>query len=195
LIADGVIPSNDGRGYVLRRILRRAALFGRKLGLTDAFLTKISDTVIGQMGSIYPELTTGRDYILNVIDIEEGKFDQTLSTGMNLLDEIIAKTKQQSSSIISGEDVFRLYDTFGFPKEITSEIADENGLSIDLEGFEKEMEAQRERARGAKKFGLADKSDQAYYESLDVPVAEFVGYDTFANQTRVTALIVDGEPV
>jgi alanyl-tRNA synthetase len=278
LIADGVIPSNDGRGYVLRRILRRAALFGRKLGLTEAFLTKIAEIVVEQMGDIYPELTSQRDYILKVIDIEEEKFDRTITDGLERLEgmieirsiipkEYVADTDtirnrileltqwadntfydygpkleemsalkreawifahgilndalssarqiqtsgdgneaetvvEKELSIIakmpthlSGFEVFRLWDTFGFPKEITSEIAAENGLSIDLEGFEEEMEAQRERARGAKKFGLADKSDQAYYESLDVPPTEFVGYDEFFTDTLVVGLIVDGEPV
>lgn len=195
LIGDGVIPSNEGRGYVLRRLLRRGALFGRKLGLTDAFLTKIADVVIEQMGTLYPELANGKKYILNVIDIEESKFDQTLNTGMNLLDEIISRTKEQGLSSITGQEVFKLYDTYGFPKEITAEIASENGLSIDLEGFEKEMEAQRKRAREGQKFGLADKSGEQFYESLSLPKTEFVGYDEFSSQTSIVGLVIDGEVV
>ncbi len=194
LIADGVIPANDGRGYVLRRILRRAALFGRKLGLTSAFLVGIAEVVIHQMGDIYPELVKGKDNILKVIGIEENKFDQTLISGMNLLDEIIEKNKADGKSEISGEQAFRLYDTYGFPKEITSEIAADNELTIDLEGFEKEMEAQRKRARGAHKFGL-DHSLKHYYHELGLPPTEFVGHDKLSTETRITGLIVNGEPV
>ncbi|MBM3131879.1 MAG: alanine--tRNA ligase, partial [Chloroflexi bacterium] len=195
LIADGVIPSNDGRGYVLRRVLRRSALFGRKLGLKEAFLTEIGKTVIDQMGGFYPELVKGRDYILNVIEIEESKFEQTLNTGMNLLDEIMAETRAKSLSVISGEQAFRLYDTYGFPKELTAEIAAENGLTVDLEGFEREMTAQRERAREAARFGLADKSAEKFYESLGLPATGFVGYESFEAETRIVGIIANGEPV
>ena len=195
LIADGVIPANEGRGYVLRRVLRRAALFGRKLGLKDLFLPEIGKTVINQMGGFYPELVKGRDYILNVIEIEESKFNQTLTTGINLLDEIVAELKAGGLSTISGEQAFRLYDTYGFPKEITAEIATEHGLKVDFEGFEREMEAQRERAREAAKFGLADKSAERFYGSLGLPPTEFVGYESFDAEAQVAALIVGGERV
>ncbi|MFO8100554.1 MAG: alanine--tRNA ligase [Dehalococcoidia bacterium] len=193
LIADGVIPANDGRGYVLRRILRRAALFGRKLGLNEAFLNQITEVVIREMGGLYPELQKNREHVLKVIDIEENKFDQTLNTGMNLLDEIMEKNKAEGKTIITGEQTFRLYDTYGFPSEITAEIAAEHGLSIDWEGFEKEMEAQRERAREAQKFGLADKSAEQFYESLGLPATEFVGYEVFDAETEVMGLIVEGQ--
>lgn len=195
LIADGVIPANEGRGYVLRRVLRRAALFGRKLDLKGAFLTEIGRTVIEQMGGVYPELVRGREYILNVIEIEENRFNQTLTTGMNLLDEIMAELRSKGLSVISGEQAFRLYDTYGFPKEITAEIASEHGLAVDFEGFEREMEFQRERARDAARFGLADKSAEKFYGSLGLPPTEFVGYDSFESDARITGIIVNGEPV
>ncbi|MDD5092844.1 MAG: alanine--tRNA ligase [Dehalococcoidia bacterium] len=195
LIADGVIPSNEGRGYVLRRVLRRAALFGRKLGLEEAFLTKMSKVVMDRMGGLYPELATGRDHILKVIEAEETRFDQTLNTGMNLLDEIVSTCKKKGAASISGAEAFKLYDTYGFPVEITMEVAAESGLSVDLEGFNKEMQAQRERAREAQKFGLADKSVQKFWESLDMPETEFVGYDLLSQKTKVLSLIIEGQSV
>lgn len=194
LIADGVLPSNEGRGYVLRRILRRTALFGRKLGM-EAFLTDVCETVIDKMGSVYPELIKGKDYVLQVVYLEENRFDQTLNTGMNHLQNIVAKCKKNGVNVVSGVESFKLYDTYGFPIEITSEVAEEAGLSVDLDGFKAEMEAQRERARAAKKFGLADKSGQKVYEDLGLPPTEFAGYEEFSKSTRVVGLIVEGQPV
>ncbi|MFA4837791.1 MAG: alanine--tRNA ligase, partial [Dehalococcoidia bacterium] len=200
LIADGVIPSNEGRGYVLRRVLRRAALFGRKLGLEEAFLTEISKVAIDRMGGLYPELANQKDYILKVIDIEEQKFDQTLSTGMNLLEEIMSGCKSKGASSISGEDAFRLYDTYGFPVEITGEVAAEASLSVDMEGFKKDMEAQRERARKTHKFGLANTIDAMKYMTMLVESAAdelkgvktpFVGYDRLTHSSKVIAIVID----
>ncbi|MFP3975025.1 MAG: alanine--tRNA ligase [Dehalococcoidia bacterium] len=195
LIADGVIPSNEGRGYVLRRVLRRAALFGYLLGLKEPFLTQIAEVVIDQMGNSYPELLTRKDHIIRAIDLEESRFDQTLNTGMNLLDQMIEQDKESGVSSISGEQAFTLYDTYGFPVEMTKEIAADHGLSVDLEGFEQEMEKQRERARAAQKFGAGDKAAQRVYEQLDVAPTGFAGYDSFSCETRVVALLVEGEPV
>ncbi|MFO8010784.1 MAG: alanine--tRNA ligase [Dehalococcoidia bacterium] len=195
LIADGVLPANDGRGYVLRRVLRRAALFGRKLGLKEAFIAGLAKVVIEQMGGLYPELSRGRKYILDVINIEENKFYETLTTGMNMLEQIIDSNRARGITEVSGEQAFRLYDTYGFPVEITAEIAADNDMAVDLDGFEREMGAQRERAREAKKFGLDDKSRRKFYEDLGLPATEFVGYEALSRETRVLAIIAGGERV
>jgi len=150
LIADGVIPGNEGRGYVLRRLLRRAALFGRRLGLDKPFLAETAKTTIEQMGHIYPEIGQRRDFIIKVIELEEARFSETLSTGLELLDGIIEEATGKGRKRISGKQAFKLYDTYGFPIELTTEIATERGFSVDLDGFEKEMEKQRERARAAR---------------------------------------------
>ncbi|MCL0041423.1 alanine--tRNA ligase [Dehalococcoidia bacterium] len=193
LIADGVIPSNEGRGYVLRRILRRAVLFSKKLGFDEAFLSEIAKVAIEQMRGIYPELATSRDYIISMIDLEESKFDQTLNTGMRLLDEIMAQTKANGLAIVPGEQAFRLYDTYGFPKEITAEIAAENGLSIDLEGFEREMERQRERARAAQKFGGDIGQSEESAVVVRYPPVHFVGYDKLSHTSKIAVLLVGGQ--
>ncbi|MBE9500837.1 MAG: alanine--tRNA ligase, partial [Chloroflexi bacterium] len=316
LIGDGIMPSNEGRGYVLRRVLRRAALFGRKLGLEEPFLGKLAQAVISQMGDQYPELVKNRDLILNIIEAEEERFNQTLDKGIQILEGMIAfrreipkeligavekeldlpfkgkslaflplhltgllewsdkaitpKTpldtvdsnigwieagskfyeavniicitaytprrspytglksqplsskkvaliKQQFDiaskipSQISGSEVFLLYDTYGFPKELTDEIAAESGLSIDSEGFEQEMERQRERARAAQKVGFVDIATRFKLEvpaaqkfgfvdiatrfKLEVPATKFVGYECLRRKTQVTGLIVNKESV
>ncbi len=193
LIADGVVPSNEGRGYVLRRILRRAVLFGKKLGFDEPFLSEIAKVVIEQMGWLYPELATSKDYIINTIDLEESRFDQTLNTGMRLLDEIMAQTKASGLAILPGEQAFRLYDTYGFPKEITSEIAAEHGLSMDLEGFGREMERQRERARAAQKFDRGQSEESAIV--VRYPPVRFVGYDKLSHASKIAVLLVSGQQV
>jgi alanyl-tRNA synthetase len=147
LIADGVMPSNEGRGYVLRRILRRASLFGRKLGLNDPFLNEMAEVVVSTMGHIYPELVDKRNSITDVIRAEEEKFITTLDTGLNLVEKLISEASSQGREGLTGEEVFRLYDTYGFPPELTAEIAREKGLSLDWEGFQAEMEKQRKMAR------------------------------------------------
>ncbi|GAG47806.1 unnamed protein product, partial [marine sediment metagenome] len=149
LIADGVIPSNEGRGYVLRRLLRRAALFGRRLGLEKPFLNQIAGATVGSMAKVYPELQQRQDSIYQVIELEEARFRETLSTGLEIIESVMAKEANQKAKKISGEDAFRLYDTYGFPVELTREIAAGHGFSMNLEDFEREMEKQRERARAA----------------------------------------------
>ena len=195
LIADGVIPSNDGRGYVLRRVLRRAALFGKKLGLDGSSLSEIARVAIEQMGWLYPELATSRDYIISMIDLEESKFDQTLNTGMGLLDEIMAQVRENGLSMVPGEQVFRLYDTYGFPVELTTEIAAENGLSVDLEGFKKEMERQRERARAAQKFGGDMGQGEESAVAVPYPPVHFVGYDKLSHESKIAVLLAGGQQV
>jgi len=196
LIADGVIPSNEGRGYVLRRILRRAALFGRTLGLDKPFLGEVAKEVISKMGHVYPELVKNRDAVLKVINTEETRFDETLSTGLNLLNQIMEQAKGRADKKISGEDIFKLYDTYGFPAELTAEMAADNGLSVDLEGFESEMERQRERARAAHKFTVTAQVTLRWKVDASKSLAstEFVGYRRTSCKARVLSLVVDGKP-
>ncbi len=193
LIADGVLPGNEGRGYVLRRLLRRAALFGRMLGLQELFLAKTAKVTIQRMEHVYPELGQRQDFILKVIDLEEARFDETLSTGLELLDGIVKEATRKKRKNISGEEAFRLYDTSGFPVELTTEIAAKRGLSVDLEGFEKEMEKQRARARASHKFELTE--EVGLKDRLDIKDTFFVGYSNLKNKTIVVGLMVDNEGV
>jgi len=189
LIADGVMPSNEGRGYVLRRILRRASLFGRKLGLNDPFLNEMTDVVVNTMSHIYPELMANQNLITEVIRVEEEKFTTTLDTGLNLVEKLIGEASAQGREGLTSEEVFRLYDTYGFPPELTAEIAREKGLSIDWEGFQAEMEKQRERAR-------AGWQKVAEFNITLVPIStEFVGYNAVSSQSKVLKLSVRGQPV
>jgi alanyl-tRNA synthetase len=149
LIADGVLPDNEGRGYVLRRLLRRGALFGRRLGLDKPFLAEIAKTAIKKMGHVYPELKQRQDFIVKVIEMEESRFEETLNTGLTIIEEILSKKAGKKAGQISSADAFRLYDTYGFPIELTKEIVEKAGYNIDMAGFEKEMEKQRERARAS----------------------------------------------
>jgi alanyl-tRNA synthetase len=194
LIADGVVPSNEGRGYVLRRVLRRASLFGRKLGLEGAFLAGLADVAVDKMGHVYPELSINHELIREVIDLEEERFGQALSTGLNWLDRLMERVGVEKEKRIGGEDVFMLYDTYGFPKELTAEIAAERGFLVDLEGFEGEMERQRERARAAHRFNLGEKAATESYEQLGISHTRFVGYEQWKCQSVVVALMVGGEP-
>lgn len=193
LIADGVVPSNEGRGYVLRRLLRRASLFGRNLGLEEPFLVTLADFVIEKMGPVYLELKVNQELIRNVISLEEKRFGEALNTGLNWLDRVMERAGTEKR--IRGEDVFMLYDTYGFPKEITVEIASERGFSIDLEGFEREMERQRERARASHKFSLGDRTDLKSYEQLGITRTRFVGYDQWGHESVVMGLVAGGKPV
>ncbi len=156
LIADGVIPGNEGRGYVLRRLLRRTALFSRRLGVDKPFLVEAAKTTIQQMGHVYPEIVPKRDFIIKVIEAEEARFKETLSTGLELLDGTIEELASKGESKISGEKAFKLYDTYGFPVELTTEIATERGFSVDLAGFEREMAKQKEKARTVKILRCAE---------------------------------------
>jgi len=195
LITDGVIPSNEGRGYVLRRILRRAALFGRTLGLDKPFLGEVAKEVVTRMGHVYPELVKRRDPVLKAIGTEEARFDETLSTGLNLLNQIVEQAKGRADKKISGEDIFKLYDTYGFPAELTAEMAADSGLSVDLEGFEAEMEQQRERARAAHKFTVRETitfSDKASADLIPA-TTRFVGYKTLKCKSPVVVLLPGGK--
>jgi alanyl-tRNA synthetase len=187
LIIDGVVPSNEGRGYVLRRIIRRAIRHGYKLGQTQPFFHKLVSTLVQEMGSYYAELRTGEARATQVLAQEEIRFAETLATGMALLDAETAKLK---SSVIPGETVFKLYDTYGFPADLTADIARERGLTIDQAGFDVAMNAQRGRARAASKFG-ADLRDTIKLAGK----TDFSGYDRVADSARVTSLIFDGAVV
>jgi alanyl-tRNA synthetase len=184
LIVDGVVPSNEGRGYVLRRIIRRAIRHGYKLGQTQPFFHKLVASLVREMGAYYTELVSGEARATQILAQEEGRFAETLTTGMALLDAETAKLK---SSVIPGETVFRLYDTYGFPLDLTADVARERGLSIDQAGFDAAMEAQRGRARAASKFGAELRESVKLSGKTD-----FSGYDRFADRGRVTALIFDG---
>ncbi len=184
LIIDGVVPSNEGRGYVLRRIIRRAIRHGYKLGQTQPFFHKLVPALVREMGSYYAELVSGEAQAMKVLAQEETRFAETLETGMALLD---AATAQLKSSVIPGETVFRLYDTYGFPLDLTADVARERGLTIDQEGFDAAMAAQRGRARAASKFG-AEMRDSVKLSGK----TDFSGYDRLAGSARVTALIFDG---
>ncbi len=193
LIADGVLPSNEGRGYVLRRLLRRAALFGRRLGLEKDFLVRMAEVTIDKMGHVYPELAGRRDFILKVVNAEEARFEETLSTGLELLGDILGRTSGQVRNRITGKQAFKLYDTYGFPVELTREIAQDRGFSVDEEGFEKEMEKQRARARASHKFELAKKV--VVPEGLELGKTEFVGYSELKQKTSIQKILVGDRPV
>ncbi len=184
LVIDGVVPSNEGRGYVLRRIIRRAIRHGYKLGQTRPFFHNLVAPLVREMGSYYAELVSGEERATQILAQEESRFAETLAMGMTLLDVETAKLK---SSVIPGETVFRLYDTYGFPLDLTADVARERGLSIDQAGFDAAMEAQRGRARAASKFG-ADLRD-----SVKLPgKTQFSGYDHLSGIGKVAALIFDG---
>jgi len=209
LIADGVLPSNEGRGYVLRRILRRASLFGQRLGLDKPFLGEIAGVAVDKMDHLYPELIANRDLINEVVRAEEGKFITTLETGIGLVEELVVEALVHGKEWLPGEQVFRLYDTYGFPKELTAEIARERGLSIDLDGFEAEMEKQRERARAATKtathgavvitappaaVGVAAYAPDVITTRRKFTSTEFVGYEATGSESRAVGLRVKGQP-
>ena len=190
MICDGVIPSNEGRGYVLRRILRRACRFGKLLGINRAFLCQLCEVVIGENISAYPELGEKKDYILKVISIEEERFDATIDAGLGILNTIIESAKTEGKTVVAGEDVFKLYDTFGFPLDLTREIILENGLEIDEDAFNALMKAQKERARAARgNIGGWDESSKNLLESL--AKTEFVGYGNTVADAKIIAIVAD----
>ncbi len=191
LIADGVMPSNEGRGYVLRRILRRASVFGRKLGLSEPFLNQLANVTVSTMGHVYPELVTNQRQIAEVIRVEEEKFTATLDTGLTLVERLIGEALARGSKQLAGQEVFRLYDTYGFPAELTAEIAEEKSLSIDWEGFQTEMDRQREKARVSTRGtgGLEVAATMAPSKTA------FVGYRRCSSRSKVCRLMSDEEVV
>ena len=187
LIADGVVPSNEGRGYVIRRIIRRALRHGHKLQSSGPFFHQLVGEVVAQMGDAYPLIAQTRSQVEKVLLKEEQQFELTLDQGMRILSDAIS---QLDGKEIPGEVVFKLYDTYGFPTDLTADIARERNLALDMAGFDREMEIQRERARAASQFGSADTGDLQLSD-----VTEFVGYDSLEDESTVIGIIVDGAQV
>ncbi len=194
LIADGVLPSNDGRGYVLRRILRRALRFGRLLGIEGSFLYKNVAVVCELMKDAYPELVEKQDFIEEVIRLEEERFLLTLNDGLKKAEEIISRVRQRGDSIIPGDEAFMLYDTYGFPVDLTEDMAEENHFTLDKEGFERCMEEQRQRARGANKGEEMVLKERLLSEKLaDIAPSKFTGYENSYEESALLAIIKDNE--
>ena len=191
MVGDGVLPSNEGRGYVLRRLLRRAARHGRMLGYKDAFLYEVCDTVIDENLSAYPELDEKRAYIKKVIRTEEESFAKTVDKGTEILSDMIAALKEKGEKTLCGADVFKLHDTYGFPLDLTKEILEENGLEADEEGFRTLMQEQKDTARKNKKLGGG--WDNAKNSELDAYKTTFVGYTTLESTTKLLAIVRNGD--
>ena len=192
MIADGVLPSNEGRGYVLRRLLRRAARHGKLLGVNEPFLYEVCATVIEENKSAYPELVSKQDYITRVIKIEEENFAKTIDAGMKIVSEMLETHKKNGDKVFSGADAFKLYDTYGFPVDLTAEIAEEQGLEIDRKVFDELMQEQRTRARQAR-AAMGDLAWAGIDLGLDNTPTEFTGYDHEENECRVLAVVVGEE--
>ena len=194
MISDGIMPSNEGRGYVLRRIIRRAARHGKILGIEGQFLAELSKTVIEGSKDGYPELEEKKDFIFNVLTQEESKFSKTIDQGLNILNELENELKESGKTELSGEEAFKLYDTYGFPLDLTQEILGEKGYTIDEEGFRACMEEQRVKARKARKTTNYMGADVTVYESIDPSVTStFVGYDNLSWESDVTVLTTEDE--
>lgn len=194
MISDGILPSNSGRGYVLRRLLRRACRHGRLLGIEGEFLIELARTVIAGSKDGYPELEEKKDFIFKVIAKEEEQFNKTIDQGLSILEGIEAEMEKKGETVLSGEEAFRLYDTYGFPVDLTREILEEKGLKMDEEGFEKAVKVQRETAKGT--FGEHNYmgADVTVYESIDPTVTtEFTGYQNLAAESEVTVLTTENE--
>ncbi|MGD0821204.1 MAG: alanine--tRNA ligase [Desulfomonilia bacterium] len=199
LVGDGILPSNEGRGYVLRRIIRRAARHGKLLGMNSAFLHKVALKVVREMGDVYPDLIGRKDFIDKVIDNEEERFLKTLDRGLSLLDEILSGLKAKGEKLLPGLEVFALYDTFGFPLDLTEDIARKAGFGIDTAGFEAQMELQRKKARGASAFGGIVELSDTFSSSAKDHMVKFVGYDTMEADAHILEILpivipaVDGQ--
>ncbi|MGH1088050.1 alanine--tRNA ligase [Bacillus mycoides] len=191
-VGDGALPSNEGRGYVLRRLLRRAVRYSKKLNINRPFMFELVPVVGEVMKDFYPEVLEKKDFIAKVVKNEEERFHETLHEGESILAEVIAKAKEEKTTVISGVDAFRLYDTYGFPIELTEEYAEEAGMTVDQAGFENEMEKQRERARAARQDVDSMQVQGGVLGEVKV-ASEFVGYGTVATESNVVALVKNGE--
>ncbi|MED3892835.1 alanine--tRNA ligase [Peribacillus frigoritolerans] len=193
-VGDGALPSNEGRGYVLRRLLRRAVRYAKQININRPFMFELV-TVVGEiMKDFYPEVLKNKEFIAKVIKNEEERFHETLNDGLSILSEVIKKEKEKGNTTIPGSDAFRLYDTYGFPIELTEEYAEEEGMAVDQAGFEKEMDAQRERARSARQDVDSMQIQGGVLGDIKVE-SEFVGYDQVAVEAKVAAIIQNGELV
>ena len=196
MISDGIMPSNEGRGYVLRRLLRRACRHGRLLGIEKGFLPELAETVIAGSKDGYPELEEKKEFILKVISKEEEQFNKTIDQGLGILSDMIGKMEAEGAKTLGGEDAFRLYDTYGFPLDLTKEILEEKGMDVDEEGFRECMEVQRKKARDAREVTNYMGADVTVYESIDPNVTStFVGYDRLSHKSEVTVLTTETEIV
>ncbi|MFS0672900.1 alanine--tRNA ligase [Ornithinibacillus sp. 179-J 7C1 HS] len=193
-ISDGALPSNDGRGYVLRRLIRRAVRFAKEIGIEKPFMYELVATVGEIMKDFYPTVLKQHDFIQNIIKVEEERFHETLNEGLDILTTIIEKEKSKGSKVFPGEEVFRLYDTYGFPKELTAEYVEQLGFTVDEDGYEREMEKQRERARNARQKVDSMHVQDEVLGKIDVE-SEFIGYESLESDTKIVALIKDGELV
>jgi len=191
MVSDGVIPSNEGRGYVLRRLLRRAARHGKLLNIQGEFLYTVADTVIDESKAGYPELEEKREYIKKIIKIEEERFSKTIDNGLSILDEYIAELNKEGKKILSGDKAFKLNDTYGFPIDITIEICNEKGIEVDREGFDAELAKQKKTAREARKDGSSWEDNDSY--NFEGNATEFVGYENLEVEAKVTGIATEGE--
>ena len=196
MISDGIMPSNEGRGYVLRRLLRRAARHGRILGIDGLFLSELAKVVIATSKDGYPELEEKKEMILKVISEEENKFNRTIDQGLTILEDLEAVMKEEGKTTLDGADAFKLYDTYGFPLDLTKEILEEKGFDVDEEGFKENMEAQRQAARKARKTTNYMGADVTVYQSIDPSVtSKFVGYDKLVSDSKILVLTTEDEIV
>ncbi len=194
MISDGIMPTNEGRGYVLRRLIRRAARHGRLLGIEGKFLARLSETVIEGSRDGYPELEEKKDFIFKVLTQEEEKFNKTIDQGLSILADLEAQMQKEGTKVLSGENTFKLYDTYGFPVDLTREILEEKGFSIDEEGFKAAMEEQRVKARKARAVTNYMGADATVYDEIDANVTtEFVGYDCLSYESKITVLATENE--
>ncbi len=196
MTSDGIIPSNEGRGYVLRRLLRRAARHGRLLGINGLFLAKLCETVINESKDGYPELEEKREYILKVLTLEEEKFNKTIDQGLSILADMEEACTKAGSTVLSGDDAFKLYDTYGFPIDLTEEILAEKGFTIDMDGFKKAMQVQKDTARNARATTNYMGADATVYDEIDAAITtEFVGYTNNSYESEITVLTTETEIV
>ncbi|MBM7868127.1 alanine--tRNA ligase [Heliobacterium gestii] len=196
LITDGVLPGNEGRGYVLRRILRRAVRFGKVLGIDKPFMHEIVPVVVELMGAAYPDIREKQDFVRKVIKIEEERFHETLTDGMRIAADMVAKVKQEGGNVLPGKQAFTLYDTYGFPLDLAEDIAEENGLTVDKDGFQQAMEAQRERARAARQDTVYGAGMELWAELLQqLGPTVFTGYGKTAGESVVKAIVTGAERV
>lgn len=193
-IGDSALPSNEGRGYILRRLIRRAIRFAKKININKPFMYELVPTVADIMVDFYPEVKEKVPFIQKVIKTEEERFHETINEGLAILEDVMAKEKEEGRSVISGKDAFKLYDTFGFPFELTQEYAAENGMDVDLEGFENEMKAQRERARAARQEVDSMQVQGGILSDITVK-SEFRGYDSLAGEAKILEVLQNGERV
>lgn len=192
MVSDGIMPSNEGRGYVLRRLLRRAARHGRLLGIKDKFLSRLCETVIEGSKDGYPELEEKKAFIFKVIDQEEDNFNKTIDQGLSILSEMEEELAGNGGKVLAGVDAFKLYDTYGFPLDLTKEILEEKGISVDEEGFTMAMDEQRKMAREARKTTNYMGADATVYDEIDPEItSEFVGYDKLVNESEITVLTTE----